>query len=92
MDRRTFLGTLAGALLAAPLAAEGQQAGKVWRIGYIDVSDDVKRYEVISQRLRNLGTWRAVISSRSADIQRVRPSAFQSLPLSWFDSGLISSS
>jgi ABC-type uncharacterized transport system substrate-binding protein len=35
MDRRTFLGALAGSLLAAPLAAEGQQAGKVWRIGYM---------------------------------------------------------
>jgi ABC-type uncharacterized transport system substrate-binding protein len=35
MDRRTFFGTLAGGLLAAPLAAEAQQAGKVWRIGYL---------------------------------------------------------
>jgi putative ABC transport system substrate-binding protein len=55
MDRRAFIGTLAGSLLAAPLAAEAQQAGRVWRIGYIDVSDDVKRYEAISQRLRELG-------------------------------------
>ena len=35
MNRRTFLGTLAGGLLAAPLAAEGQQPGKVWRIGLL---------------------------------------------------------
>ena len=35
MDRRTFLGTLTGGLLAAPLAAEAQPAGKVWRIGII---------------------------------------------------------
>jgi ABC-type uncharacterized transport system substrate-binding protein len=35
MDRRAFIGTLAGGLLAAPLAAEGQQAGKVWRIGVL---------------------------------------------------------
>jgi ABC-type uncharacterized transport system substrate-binding protein len=34
MDRRAFL-TLAGGLLAAPLVAEGQQAGKVYRVGYI---------------------------------------------------------
>jgi putative tryptophan/tyrosine transport system substrate-binding protein len=34
MDRRAFL-TGAAALLAAPLAAEAQQAGKVWRIGYL---------------------------------------------------------
>ena len=35
MDRRMFLGTLAGGLLAAPLAAETQPAGKVYRIGYL---------------------------------------------------------
>jgi putative ABC transport system substrate-binding protein len=37
-DRRAFLGTLAGGLLAAPLAAGAQQAGKVYRIGYLDPS------------------------------------------------------
>jgi putative ABC transport system substrate-binding protein len=36
MNRRTFLGTLAGALLAAPLAAEAQQAGTAYHIGVID--------------------------------------------------------
>ena len=35
MDRRTFLGTLAGGLLAAPLAVEAQQAGKVYRVGIL---------------------------------------------------------
>jgi len=40
MDRRTFLGTLAGALLAAPLAAEAEQAGKVWRIGWLSPAAD----------------------------------------------------
>jgi putative ABC transport system substrate-binding protein len=35
IDRRTFLGTLAGGLLAAPLAAEAQQAGKVYRVGIL---------------------------------------------------------
>ena len=35
MDRRTFIGTLAGGLLAAPLAAEAQPTGKVYRIGLI---------------------------------------------------------
>ncbi len=33
MDRRTFFGTLAGGLLASPLAAKAQQTGRVWRIG-----------------------------------------------------------
>ena len=35
MDRRAFIGTLAGGLLAAPLAAEAQSAEKVWRIGIL---------------------------------------------------------
>ena len=35
MDRRAFLGTVAGGLLAAPLAAEAQKAGKVYNIGYL---------------------------------------------------------
>ena len=35
MERRTFLAMISGSLLAAPLAAEGQQAGKVHRIGWI---------------------------------------------------------
>ena len=33
--RRAFIGSLAGSLLAAPLAAEAQQAGRVWRIGWL---------------------------------------------------------
>ncbi len=35
MDRRTFLATFAGGFLAVPLAAEGQQAAKVHRVGFI---------------------------------------------------------
>jgi hypothetical protein len=35
VDRRAFLATLTGSLLAAPLAAEAQQAAKVARIGYL---------------------------------------------------------
>jgi aspartate aminotransferase-like enzyme len=35
MERRTFLEVLIGGLLAAPLAGEAQQAGRVWRIGYL---------------------------------------------------------
>jgi len=35
VDRRAFLGTLAGGLLAAPLAAGAQQAGTVYRVGVL---------------------------------------------------------
>jgi hypothetical protein len=38
IDRRTFLAGTGAVLLAAPLAAEGQQAAKVWRIGYLQGS------------------------------------------------------
>jgi len=37
VNRRVFIGTVAGALLAASLAAEAQQAAKVWRIGFFSV-------------------------------------------------------
>jgi len=37
MDRRRFLLTSLAGALAVPLAAEGQQAGKVYRIGYLTV-------------------------------------------------------
>jgi len=33
MDRRAFLGTVAGGLLGAPLGAEAEQARKVARVG-----------------------------------------------------------
>jgi hypothetical protein len=42
MDRRTFLGTIAGSLLAAPLAAEAQTAAKVARIGWLGNSPAAK--------------------------------------------------
>ena len=35
MDRRTFIGSLAGGLLAAPLVAEGQPAASLPRIGFL---------------------------------------------------------
>jgi hypothetical protein len=35
MDRRRFLLTSLAGALAAPLAAEAQQAVKVWRIGWL---------------------------------------------------------
>ncbi|HEV8439857.1 MAG TPA: ABC transporter substrate-binding protein [Methylomirabilota bacterium] len=35
ITRRAVLGTLAGALIAAPLAARAQQAAKVWRLGLL---------------------------------------------------------
>src|SRR5262249_61937727 len=54
MDRRTFIGALAGGLLAAPVAAEGQQPRKVWRIGLILVTPR-KDQNALFQGFRELG-------------------------------------
>jgi putative ABC transport system substrate-binding protein len=55
MNRRAFVRAFAGALLAAPLAAEGQQVGKVYRIGWLTPA--VMEVPTRSQReaLRALG-------------------------------------
>src|SRR5258708_17949192 len=42
VHRRAFFSTLAGGLLAAPLAAEVQQTGKVWRIGLLDGGEELE--------------------------------------------------
>jgi len=39
MDRRAFMGTVAGGLFAAPLAAKAQQAGKLVWIGLLDYAE-----------------------------------------------------
>jgi hypothetical protein len=44
MDRRAFIGTVAGGFLAAPLAAEAQQAGKVYRIGFLRAGQPPESY------------------------------------------------
>ncbi len=55
--RRTFLAGTGAVLLAAPLAAEAQQAGKVYRIGFISVRSPRvdSNYEVFVEKLRELG-------------------------------------
>ena len=58
MDRRAFLGTLAGGLLAAPLAAEAQPAGRVYRIGFLGNSTAALEANLVGpfrEGLRDLG-------------------------------------
>jgi len=57
MDRRAFIGTLAGGLVAAPFAAEGQQAAKIARIGYLapNLAANPHLHEAFLQGLRDLG-------------------------------------
>ena len=58
MDRRAFIAGMAAGLLAAPLAAEAQQAGRVYRIGYLSYSSSASNphlIEAFRQGLRELG-------------------------------------
>jgi putative ABC transport system substrate-binding protein len=68
--RRAFISTVAGGLLAAPLAAEAKPAGKVYRIGYISNSppntpETSRLYEAFRQGLRE----RDWIEGRNAVIE-----------------------
>ena len=58
MDRRRFLQTVSATLFAAPLAAEAQQTGKVWRIGVLyrgNKSDAPTVLQPFLEGLRQLG-------------------------------------
>jgi len=70
MERRTFLTLATGGLLAAPLAAGAQPAGKVYRIGYISNSppntpESSRLHEAFRQGLRERG-W---VEGRNAVIE-----------------------
>ena len=78
MDRRAFLGTLTGGLLTAPLAAEGQQAAKIPRIGCLFATTQAKGApfaNAFRQGLRELGyveKQTVVVEFRSADARSER--------------------
>jgi putative ABC transport system substrate-binding protein len=74
ITRRVFVGSLTGGLLAAPVAAEAQQAGRVWRIGYLSSQSAASAgrvsFDAFRQGLRDLGyveEQNIVIESRWAD-------------------------
>ncbi len=56
--RRAFIGAIVGGFLVIPLAAEGQQAGKVAKIGILwsgTPATTSQAFEVFLQELRALG-------------------------------------
>jgi putative ABC transport system substrate-binding protein len=55
MDRRAFIGSVAGGLLAAPLAAEAQPAGHLYRIGWLAPAPNLDNLEAFRAGLRALG-------------------------------------
>ena len=57
-DRRAFITMVGGGILAAPLAAKAQQAGKIYRIGYLSSGSSTAAphlLEAFRQGLRELG-------------------------------------
>ena len=86
--------TLTLSLLAAPLAADAQQAGKVLRIGYLRVtspSDRPPLLDAFRQRLRELGGLRARILSSTIDMRRVGSTGCPTWRPSWSGSRWTSS-
>ena len=83
MNRRAFLAATAGSLLAAPLAAEAQRAGKVPRIGYLHVVPRPSPFlQMLGQGLRDLGyveDQNFAFEFRSAD-GKVEPNSEYSTP------------
>src|SRR5216117_3313331 len=73
MDRRTFIGGVAGSLLAAPLAARAQQGGKIYRIGILEpisAAQNAANLDALRKGLRELGYVEGrnlIIEYRSAD-------------------------
>jgi putative tryptophan/tyrosine transport system substrate-binding protein len=71
---------LALSLLAAPVAADAQQAGKVARVGYlaaVSAAADAPRAEAFRQELRDLG----YVEGQNINIAyRYEPSMFERLP------------
>jgi len=57
MDRRAFIGRVAGGLAAAPLVAEAQQSGKVYSIAYLTIRRSMEPLTstFLHQGLRELG-------------------------------------
>src|SRR5262249_32025817 len=72
IERRKFLAMLCGAA-AWPVAARGQQPGRVWRIGMLETTSmelNAANFEAFRQRLRDLGyieEQNLIIEYRSAE-------------------------
>src|SRR5438874_11916083 len=73
MDRRMFIGGVAGAASAWPLAARAQQAGKIYRIGILEpkpAARNAANLDALRKGLREIGYVEGrnlVIEYRSAD-------------------------
>lgn len=58
MDRRAFIGGVAGGLIATPLAARAQQVGRIYRIGLLEAvpaAQNAANLDALRKGLRDLG-------------------------------------
>src|ERR1700730_13976380 len=68
MERRPFMALVSGGLLAAPVAAEAQRAGKVYRIAYVSPGSrgEARVFDALRQGLRE----RQLIEGRNLVIEQ----------------------
>src|SRR4029453_8378570 len=73
MGRRAFITMVTGSILAAPLAVDAQQTGKVYRIGHVSLNsaEEMAPYlQAFEEGFRELGYLKGrdfIIESRSAN-------------------------
>jgi hypothetical protein len=86
LARPTVLATLSLTLSVAPLAAEAQQSGRVYRIGYLQPApreSTVHIVKALEDGLRELGSHRAGTSSSSIGSPTDDSSACLISPRNW---------
>ena len=91
ISRRAFVGTFTLGILAAPLAAEAQQAGKVYRVGILGNvpptdAEGARLWGALTQGLRELGYWEGqnlVVEHRSTEGRSERLPALAAELVRW---------
>jgi hypothetical protein len=83
MRRREFI-TLLGGAGTWPIAASAQQAGKLYRIGFLTAgSGTLIPQSALTEALRSLGWVEGKISSLNADTQKTGPTDFGHSRQNW---------
>ena len=84
MERRTFIGALAGGLVAVPLLVRAQQATKTHRIGLLRIDRPPQAYiDAFEQGLRDRVTRQARTFCSNTALPTASPRSFRGLLASW---------
>jgi hypothetical protein len=73
--RRKFIVTLGGAAVACPLAVSAQQAGKVWRIGFLSAvsrESGSRSYVALQQGMRELEHFPVALNQGDSQVLSLR--------------------